>query len=222
MSVAVIIKETGTTVAILPQESAEQMVNNNPDMYAIREADSVDLLLKAAATIGDPILTQALVHHSQHQDETRRTPEQKAARTEQKKKNRKPESETPIESVSAEKIEGEVLVVEAKPVAKKRDQSPIRIGRPGIDRMLNVYQLSNTNFFRIRTLINHNFRAIIGTSGITWSYPREGGKEETGQAAFEVENRRIIKRIEETLKGLGCVKVPYMPWTMEEGRNFAT
>ena len=226
MSVAVVFKDTGTTCAILPRDSAEEMVDNNPDVYAIRETDEVDLLLKAVATIGDPILTQALVHQHQHQDELRRTPEQKAVHKEQKKKARKPESETPIESVSGEKVEAEAPIVEVeapkpKPDAKKkRDRSPERHAIRGVDRIFDVYQRTFDGLFRVRTSLNHDFQKMLGTVGIDWPSHDEKEMQANGRGFFVCKTKKMAQAVEETLKGLGCVRVKYIPWTEQELRDF--
>lgn len=228
--------DTGKTVATLPREDAEEMVSKNPTMFGIREITKADLLLHAAIKIGNPALLALMLEDHDKADDLHRTADQKAVHEQRKKENR-PNGDA-LEEVPNDlpKTETSPEESEAPPPAKKRDKSPKRpvihsiavLGAPNVvksnytppRKMVNVYQLSEHNFFRIRTQIWYNFRAMFGTNGIVWSFPGESF-EETQHAAFQVENRRVIKNIEDTVKGLGCTKVDYIPWTVEDHHKFS-
>jgi hypothetical protein len=256
MNVAVIMKESGKFVCNLSREAAEEMVNDDPDMYGIREADTAEVLLQAAAVIGDPTLLTKIVE-PQREPEVVSEEEEKVVTETQKEETAvvvdtppglpKPEVEVPEPYVDWSKPpskpdpnEKPIELLDTTP-SKKRDKSPKRPRIPAVTkpvvfldkpytlwtktspapRTRNVYQITSGTFFRIRTGIPYNFGRMFGTDKITWVFPRYPADESRFQASFEVENKRQVKNIIDTLKGLGCVEVDYVPWTAEEHLKFS-
>jgi hypothetical protein len=243
MNVAVIMKESGKFVCNLSREAAEEMVNDDPEMYAIRESDTADVLLQAAAVIGNPILLAEIVEHSR---EPEVIPEkEEIAVVETPIEPSKPGIETPDNYVDwkhpVPKETPEKFVEILETPVKKRDKSPKRPKAPPVvqpvvfldppkriwkkncppPRMYDVYQITSATFFRIRTKVSYNFGQMFGMNKITWCFPKQPTDKHTMHASFEVENKRMVKNTVDTLKGLGCVEVDHVPWTAEEHHKFS-
>jgi hypothetical protein len=239
MNVKVIAKDTGKAVGTLSREAAEEMVGNDPELFAIQEPEPEVALVEAVEVIESAALLASIVEHQQEAELPAPLQLVAQALLEEEKKPKKARPvkkkpvapDPPIESPKVEEPLPKVKTAKSKLPPKKRDNSPKRTEPWALDqhpvsvkptRRADIYQLTdNPNLFRIKTSHRYSYRKMFGEVGIIWLYPSNPVLH-TQCASFQVEDKRRLRDITETLKGLGCVKVDYMPWTLEEYRQFCT